>query len=69
VILEHTWPSSRDKGETLLENYFFGKFFLITEIYFGIFFLHNKFISETYLLIMKRFWKAANKLGDLNMIF
>jgi hypothetical protein len=45
---------------------FFGKFFLIAEIYFGIFFFHNKFISETYLLTLKRFQKAANELRDLN---
>jgi hypothetical protein len=48
---------------------FFGKFFLTAEFYFRIFFLHNKFISETYLLTIKRFQKAANKLEDLNMIY
>jgi hypothetical protein len=48
---------------------FYGKIFLIAEIYFRIFFLQNKFISETYFLAIKRFWKAANTSGDLNMIF
>jgi hypothetical protein len=43
--------------------------FINSRIYFGIFFLHNKFISETHLLILKRFWKADNKLGHLYMIF
>jgi hypothetical protein len=47
---------------------FFGKFFLIAEIYFGIFFFHKKFISETYLLTIKKFRKAANELKDLNTI-
>jgi hypothetical protein len=53
-------PGSRG---TLSEKLDFGKFFFIAEIYFGIFFLHNKFISETYFLIMKRFPKVANKWG------
>jgi hypothetical protein len=48
---------------------FFGKFLLIAEIYFGIFFLHNKFISETYFLTIKRFWKAAENLVDLSTIY
>ncbi len=48
---------------------FFGKFFLIAEFYFQIFFLHNKFISETFLVTIKRFPKAANKLEDLQYIW
>jgi hypothetical protein len=32
-------------------------------MYFGIIFLHNKFISETYLITLKKFQNAVNKLG------
>jgi hypothetical protein len=48
---------------------FFGKFFLMAEIYFEILLFHNKFIMETFFLTIKRFLKAADKLGDLNMIY
>jgi hypothetical protein len=57
------------QGETLGKIIFFRKFFLIAENYFGILFLDNKFILETYLLTIKRFRKAALKLEDLNMTF
>jgi hypothetical protein len=50
------------------DRVFGSTFFFIAEIYFRIFFLNNKFISENYLLTIKTFRKAANKLGDLNMI-
>jgi hypothetical protein len=46
-----------------------GKFLLIAEIYYRIFVLHNKFILETYFLTIKRFQKAADKLGDLDTIY
>jgi hypothetical protein len=48
---------------------FFGYFLKIAEIYFGILFLHNKFISETYFLSMKRFQKVADKLEALKTIY
>jgi hypothetical protein len=53
------------------KNYiqYIGKYFFWVEIYFGIFFLHGKLISETYFLTKKRFLKASNKLEDLNMIY
>jgi hypothetical protein len=41
----------------------------LTEIYFEIFFLHNNYILGTYFLTIKRFWKAANKLGDFLAAF
>ncbi len=41
----------------------------IAETYFGIFFLHKRFISETYLLTLKKFWNAADKLDYLYTIF
>jgi hypothetical protein len=62
--------SSSGKGETLSEKLNFSEnFFLVAKIYFGIFFLHKKFILETYLLALKRFRKTTNELGDLNMIY
>jgi hypothetical protein len=45
-----------------------GKFFLIADIYFGIFFLPNKLILVTNFLTIKRVQKAANKWGDLHTI-
>ncbi len=67
----HDFTTSTDFFARLRRNsfgkiIFFGKFFLIAEIYFGIFFFHKKFISETYLLTLKRFRKAINELGYLN---
>jgi hypothetical protein len=47
----------------------FWKIFLNSTNLFRIFFLHNKFISETYLLSINKFWKAAIILGDLNSIY
>ncbi len=43
--------------------------FLYNKNLFQNIFLHNKFISQTYFLTMERFWKAANKLEDSNMIY
>jgi hypothetical protein len=60
-----TWFRRNPFGKII----FFGKFLEIAEIYFGILFLHNKFISETYFLSMKRFRKAANKLVALKKIY
>jgi hypothetical protein len=57
---------ARLRGNPFGKIIFFDKFFLIAEIYFGIFFFHKNFISETYVLTLKRFRKAANELGDLN---
>ncbi len=48
---------------------FFGNFFKIAETHFGIFFLQDIFISETYSLIIKRFWKAADKLAYFYTIY
>jgi hypothetical protein len=39
--------SSRGSEEPFRKNYIFVKFFLLAEIFFAIFFLHNKFISES----------------------
>jgi hypothetical protein len=59
----------RFRRNTFGKIIFFGKFLYIAEIYFGILFLHNKFISETYFLSLKRFRKAASKLEALKTIF
>jgi hypothetical protein len=48
---------------------FFVKFLLIAEMYFKIFFFHNKFDLETYFLTIKRLWKDGDKLGDLYTIY
>jgi hypothetical protein len=47
----------------------FGKFLLIAEIYFTIFFLHNNFISEIYFLTIKKVSEIRDKLGDLYTIY
>jgi hypothetical protein len=46
----------RDGGEALLERlYFYGKFLLVAEIYFTVFFSHNGFIPETFFETIKMF--------------
>ncbi len=59
------WFSRNSFGKIM----FVGKFFLIAEIYFEICFLHDKYISKTYFLSMKRLWNAANKLEILNTVY
>jgi hypothetical protein len=57
TILDQRKFSSRSSEKPFRKNYIFRKIFIIAEIYFGIIFLHNKFISETYFLSMKSFGK------------
>ncbi len=41
---------------------FFGNFLKIAETYFGVFFLEDRYVSETYFLTIKKFQKAAHKM-------
>jgi hypothetical protein len=41
---------------------FFGNFLLIAETYFGVFFLDDRYVLETYFLTIKKFRKAAHKM-------
>jgi hypothetical protein len=57
----------------LTRNYFgkiifCGNFLKIGEIYFGVFFLQDRYISETYFSTVKRFRKAAYKMAGLYTI-
>jgi hypothetical protein len=41
---------------------FFRNFSSIADTYFEVFFLQDRYISETYFLTIKRFWRAADKI-------
>ncbi len=47
---------------------FFGNFLQIEETYFGVIFLQEIYISETYFLTIKRFRKAAYKMAGFYTI-
>jgi hypothetical protein len=64
-LITKTTFYTRFRRKLLGKNYIFRKILINRRNYFGKFFLHNKSMSETYFLTILRFWKAANKLGDL----
>jgi hypothetical protein len=41
---------------------FFGNFLLIAETYFEVFFIEDRYVSETYFLTIKKLRKAAHKM-------